>query len=50
MNLESDMRISAETIISDIEWCLIENADLIDGFVVDGDKMTVEVVLLFGRL
>ena len=38
------MRISAETTTSDIEWCLIENADLIDGFVVDGDKMMIEVV------
>ena len=41
------MRISAETTISDIEWCLIENADLIDGFVVDGDNMTIEVVYAY---
>ena len=38
------MRISSETTISEIEWCLIENADLIDGFMVDGDNMTIEVV------
>ena len=38
------MRISAETTVSDIEWCLIENADLIGGFVVDGENMKIEVV------
>ena len=38
------MQVSMQTTISDIEWLTVENADIVDGFAVDGDRMEVEVV------
>ena len=38
------MQVSMQTTISEIEWLTVENADLVDGFAVDGDKMEVVTV------
>ena len=38
------MKVSMQMTVSEIEWLTVENADIVDGFAVDGDKMTIEVV------
>ena len=38
------MQVSMQTTISEIELLTVENADLVDGFAVDGDKMEVVTV------
>lgn len=38
------MQVSMQMTVSEIEWLTVENADLVDGFAVDGDLMEVEVV------
>ena len=38
------MQVSMQMTVSEVEWLTVENADLVDGFAVDGDKVEVEVV------
>ena len=38
------MQVSMQMTVSEAEWLTVENADLVDGFAVDGDKVEVEVV------
>ena len=38
------MKVSMQMTVSEIEWLTVENADIVDGLAVDGDKMTIEVV------
>lgn len=35
------MRVSMQTTVSEIEWLTAENADRVDGFAVDGDRIEV---------
>lgn len=38
------MQVSMQMTVSEVEWLTVENADLVDGFAVDGDKMEVVTV------
>lgn len=38
------MKVSMQMTVSEIEWLAIENADHVDGFEVDGDRMEVVTV------
>lgn len=38
------MQVSMQMTVSDAEWLTVENADRVDGFAVDGDRMEVVVV------
>ena len=33
------MQVSMQMTVSEVEWLAIENADRVDGFAVDGDRM-----------
>ena len=41
------MKVSMQMTASEVEWLAIENADRVDGFAVDGDRM--EVVPVYGE-
>ena len=38
------MQVSMQMTVSEVEWLTVENADLVDGFAVDGDKIEVVTV------
>ena len=35
------MQVSMQMTVSEIEWLAVENADIVDVFAVDGDRMEV---------